>query len=110
MTSIQKQILYGALSVTGLVGTWYFNLQFFQQPGGAGAMRFIEESYATNVSSSITVDITVVAVTFVIWAYFEAKRLAMKAWWVFIPLTFLIALAFAFPLFLLFRERKLAAA
>ena len=108
MMSTQKQFMYGALSFAGLIGTWYFNLKFMQQSGGAGASRFITESYATNASSSIANDVTVGALTFLVWSYFEAKRLAMKAWWAFIPLTLLIAFAFAFPLFLLLRERKLA--
>lgn len=108
MTSTQKQFVYGALSIAGLIGTWYFNLQFMKQPGESGALQFITESYATNASSSIANDVTVAALTFLVWSYFEAKRLAMKAWWAFVPLTLLIAFAFAFPLFLLLRERKLA--
>ncbi len=107
MTSTHRQILFGILSVAGLIATWYFNIQFMQETGPSGAMRFIRDSYANNASSSISNDVTVVAITFLIWSYFEAKRLSMKLWWLFIPLTFGIALACAFPLFLLLRERKL---
>ena len=37
----------------------------------------------------------------------EARRLKMKLWWAFIPLTFMIAWACALPLFLFLRERHL---
>ena len=108
-TSIQRQYLFGLLSAVGLISTWYFNIQFSQEPGGSGALRFFRDIYANNASSSISNDLTVVAITFLVWSYFEAKRLAMRMWWLFIPLTFVIALACAFPLFLLLRERKMAA-
>jgi len=37
----------------------------------------------------------------------EARRLKMRNWWAYILLTFLIAFAFACPLFLMLRELKL---
>jgi len=49
----------------------------------------------------------VVVLTFFAWYIPEAIQLKMKYWWVFIPLTFMVAIAFSFPLFLYFRERKL---
>jgi hypothetical protein len=48
-----------------------------------------------------------VAATFLIWMVYEARKLKIRHWWVFIPLTFLVALAFSFPLFLFFRERRI---
>ena len=38
----------------------------------------------------------------------EGRRLGMRRAWVLVPLTFLLALAFTFPLFLALRERALA--
>jgi len=61
----------------------------------------------TFPAQSIGVDILVVVLTFFAWYIPEAIRLKMKYWWVFIPLTFMVAIAFSFPLFLYFRERKL---
>ena len=109
MTSLQRQYVFGFLSIVGLFATWYFNIQFSRESDGSGALRFFRDMYANNASSSIANDVTVVAITFLFWSYFEAKRLAMRMWWLFVPLTFVIALACAFPLFLLLRERKLAA-
>ena len=108
MTSLHRQIVFALLSLAGLIATWYFNLQFAREPGASGALRFIRDSYANNASSSISNDVSIAALTFLVWSYFEAKRLTMKWWWLFIPFTIGIALACAFPFFLLLRERKLA--
>lgn len=97
-----RQILYLVLAVIGALGTWYFNLQ--------ATDGFFSQMFATPVSSSLSVDILVVVVVFYIWLFTEVKRLAMTGWWLIIimPLTFVIALAFAYLLFLAFRERAIA--
>lgn len=97
-----RQALYFALAIVGALGTWYFNLQ--------ATDGFFSQMFATPVSSSLSIDILVVVVVFYIWLFTEVKRLAMTRWWLIIilPLTFVIALAFAYPLFLAFRERAIA--
>lgn len=96
-----KQIFYFLLAIVGAVGTWYFNLQ--------ATDGFFTQMFATPVSSSLSVDLLVVVVAFYVWLVSEVSRLSMSRWWLLIilPLTFLIALAFAYPLFLGFRERAL---
>ena len=47
-------------------------------------------------------------VAFLVWLFAESRRLEMPRPWVYVVLTFGIAFAFAFPLFLLMRERRLA--
>ena len=49
----------------------------------------------------------VVVVTFLVFSFVEARRLGMQHWWVWPLLTFGIAFAFAFPLFLYFRDRRI---
>jgi hypothetical protein len=44
-----------------------------------------------------------------IWMVREARRLEMRHAWVYVVLVFGVAFAFACPLFLLMRERRLAA-
>lgn len=53
-------------------------------------------------------DIAVILVVFFYCSFFEARRLQMKHWWIYVPLSIGVALAFAYPLFLLMRERKIA--
>ena len=95
------------LAIIGLVATWYYNLQFIAHYGDFELEQFIADNYVNAASGSIANDIIVAGITFSIWVFFEARRLGMQFWWLYVLLTFGIAIAFAFPLFLLMRERKL---
>ncbi len=105
---MQQKHLYLAIAILGLVSTGYYNLQFFQTASDTSVTNFIRLATTTYPAQSIGVDILVVVLAFFAWYIPEAIRLKMKHWWIFIPLTFMVAIAFAFPLFLYFRERKLA--
>ena len=89
------QIVYALSAVAGVVFTMYFNLQFIDEHGGFSLPVFIAENYVNNASASIANDILVVAAVFVIWSFVEARRLAMRHWWVYVVLTFFVAIAFA---------------
>ena len=102
------QPLYFALSLAGLTLTWHYNLQFIEETGGFALPSFIEACFVNSASSSITVDLLVGASAFTIWMVTEAKRLKMRAVWLYIALSIFIAFAFAAPLFLLMRARTLA--
>jgi len=103
-------MLYGALAVVGLVATWYFNLKFTEESGGSFSIAdFVAACYANSASSSISNDITVAVIAFLVWSFHEARRLTMRNWWAYVVLTFAVAFACAYPLFLFMRERRLAA-
>ena len=105
MSSIMKQVVYGLTALIGLCVTWYFNLQAMQADPDFSLLSFVTDNYVNPSSASIMNDIAVVCAVFLFWSFFEAKRLNMRFWWTYIPLTFLVALAVAFPVFLLMRER-----
>lgn len=104
---MKRKYLYLAIAILGLISTGYYNLQFFQTETDTSITNFIRLATTTFPAQSISVDILVVVLTFFAWYIPEAIRLKMKHWWVFIVLTFMVAIAFAFPLFLYFRERKM---
>jgi len=106
--SQKLQILYVLCAIAGVVFTMYFNIQFMIEHGDFSLRQFIAENYVNNASASISNDLLVVVAAFLIWSFFEARKLGMKNWWVYLVLTFGVAIAFSFPLFLLFRERRLA--
>jgi len=99
-------LIWLVLAVIGLVGTWYFNL------GSIVAGRdFVGDWVGSGPSvSSLTVDLLIAAVAGSILIIVESKRLGMRFGWVYIVLSLVIAFAFAFPLFLALRERRLVAA
>ena len=110
MTSTTRQLVYAVLAVAGVVATWWFNLRFMAASGGAfSAVDFVRAGYANDAAASLTNDLTIGTLTFMVWSFAESRRLGMRHWWVWVVLTFGVAFAMAFPLFLLVRERRLAA-
>lgn len=101
------EIVYLLLAIAGVVATWYYNALFYLNVEDTTIGNFIALTKTTLPAKSIVADISVVAIAFLIWMSYEARKLKMKYWWVLIPLTLLVAIAFTFPLFLFFRERKI---
>jgi len=108
MSTEKRMVFFAVAAVIGVIVTWYFNIQHMLAVDGSSAMSFIEAMYANSASTSISNDLLVVVATFLFWSYTEAKRLGMRHWWVYIILTFVIAIAFAFPLFMYMREKAIA--
>jgi hypothetical protein len=103
-----KRTLYLLLAIFGLVMTWYYNLQFIAESGGSfDVMEFIAAGATNAAAQSLSWDLAIACVTGLIWIYFESKRMGLGYFWVYIILAFCVAFAFAFPLFLFFREGKL---
>ena len=99
--------VYLFLALVGIFCTWYFNIQFYLTEENTSILNYIAQTKTTFPARSFSADLMVVVFTFFAWYIPEARKLKMKYWWVFIPLTFLVAIAFAFPLFLYFRELKI---
>ena len=104
-----RAILYGLLALAGAAATWYFNIKFMTEAGGAFSLAaFIHGGFANPAAASLACDASIGAVVFLLWLPFEARRLGMRRWWVYAALTLTVAFACAFPLFLCMRERRLA--
>jgi hypothetical protein len=103
-----RTLLFGLLALAGAALTWYFNIRFMLDSGGAFSLAaFIQQGFANPAAASLSSDVSVAAVTFLIWLPLEARRLQMRRWWVYALLTVTVAFAFSFPLFLLMREHRL---
>lgn len=96
--------IYLVLALIGLVGTWYFNFEFFALNTD---VSYLEAWFANPASSSAAVDIIVVALMGSVFMLVEGWRMKLQWVWILIPLSFFIALAFTFPLFLAIREIRL---
>ena len=104
-----RTYLYGLLAVAGAAATWYFNIRFMADAGGAFSLAaFMKDGFASPAAASLACDASLGAVVFLLWMPFEARRLGMRRWWVYAVLTLAVAFACAFPLFLCVRERRLA--
>jgi hypothetical protein len=99
--------LYLLLAIFGLVYTWYFNMQFYLWETDTSISHFIDLTKTTIPAKSLVADLTVVVITFLVWMIYESLKLKIRFWWIIIPLTFLVAIAFSFPLFLYMRANRL---
>ena len=101
-------VLYALVAAGGLVGTWWFNAVSI-----AAGESYLRAWFDSAASSSAAVDVLATALAACVFFIAEGRRLGMRNVWVLLPLTFVAALAFTFPLFLAWREltmRRQAAA
>jgi len=98
-------LVYLALAVIGLVATWTFNILAIQ----AGTDFFGEWGSNGFATQSLQVDLLILAVAVGVFLVVEGRRIGMRHAWLFLPLSAVTAAAFAVPLFLALRERKLSA-
>jgi hypothetical protein len=104
---MKRKHLFLALAVLGICYTWYYNIQYFQTAEDPTLINFFKDAQSNFAGKSFGADLTVVVLTFFAFYIPDAIKLKMKFWWVLIPLTFLIAIAFTFPLYLYLRENHL---
>ncbi len=99
-------IIWFALAGVGLVGTWWFNVAFVLESGGAD---YFGAWFANAATASASVDLLVVAVAAAIFMIVEGARLGWVKWvWVLVVLSAVTAIAFTFPLFLALRAVALS--
>ena len=101
--------VYGLIALGALVATWSQNIRFFSEEGDGGLSGFVDGMYENAAAASISNDLLFMLIAALALMVIEARRLGIKHLWVYVAGSFLIAVSVAFPLFLLARERKLAA-
>ena len=107
--------VYAAIALVALVGTWHQNLSYLRPDEGlvlgfvAATGRFWTETLANPASTSITIDLGLFLVAASVLMVVESRRLAIPFVWIYIVLGLLVAISVTFPLFLIARERRLAA-
>ena len=105
--NMKRKYIFLTISVIGLCYTWFYNIQYYMSYEEASLVHFFELAQSNFAGKSFGADLTVVVLTFFVWFIPDARKLKVKAWWVIIPLTFLIAVAFSFPFYLYLRELAL---
>jgi hypothetical protein len=111
MTGKDKALcaLYGAIAFAALLGTWSQNLAFMALPDNGGALGFIRASGANPAAASIGIDLGFMCLAVFVWMVVEARRLGIRMVWAYIGLSMIVAVSVMFPLFLLARQRRMAA-
>ena len=116
MTNINVRLsIYGITAFTGLIWPFYFIAKFIAEvkSGAMGssvieiANNFINDAWATPTSGFVAADTAVLLIGIFAFYVAEGKRLKIKLWGIYLPLTFLVSLAFSFGAFMFMRERVL---
>ena len=101
--------LYLALAIAGGVLPWLANLDYMRQYGSNFDLGlFVQLANANPAAQSLSRDLLVGASAITIWMVVESRRLQMRHLWLVLLSSVTIAFAFAAPLFLFLRERRLA--
>jgi hypothetical protein len=101
--------IYLGLAVAGAVLPWLANLAFIRDYGAAFDLGlFVRLAGANPAAASLSRDLAIGAAAVVLWMVVESRRLRMRGlpWLLLGCVT--VSFAFAAPLFLYLRERRLA--
>jgi hypothetical protein len=100
--------VYALLAAAALFATWSQNLAFFAAPD-AGFASFVRGAYANPAAASLSNDLLFLTGAAIVWMVVEARRHAIRFVWLYVAMAFAVAISVSFPLFLIARERRLAA-
>ncbi|OBF25378.1 DUF2834 domain-containing protein [Mycobacterium sp. ACS4331] len=101
--------LYGVIAVAALIATWSQNIAYLEANPLRFLTNFFGDTRANEASQSITVDIVLLFLAAAIFMVIEARKHDIALVWLYIVGGMLIAISVTFPLFLIARERRLAA-
>ena len=103
MNHKRNAIFFFIVATIGLATAWYFN-------GLAvlNAENYIADGFTSNVDWVYSLDLLIGGSAGMVFIVIESRRLKMRFWWLYIAGAFVTAFAFVFPLFLGFRELRLA--
>jgi hypothetical protein len=99
---------YAALAVAALISTQLALLEFLRRSDNGGVAGFIDDAFANPAATFMSLDVTFVAVTALVFMLAEGWRIGMRRLWVYVLLTFAVAISVALPVFLLMRQLRLA--
>lgn len=103
------EALYFALALVGLAGTWAQGVGYLDLGFLGGTVQFWKDVFATPSSIFLSVDILVLAAAIFLWMFGESRRTGVAPGWTWACYlaSMLVAISFAVPLFMAFRERRL---
>jgi hypothetical protein len=110
MTLSRKALctFYGLIAVLALIGTWGNNIAYLHLGVAEVNGAFVADTLVNPASRSITVDLLFLLLAVFIWMVLEARRLGMRAVWLYLFFGAAVAISVTVPIFLINRERALA--
>lgn len=92
-----------------MVGCLWFGCFFIALlvKNGIDAGLFVQQLFANKISTFFATDLIIASLVFWVFLLKEAKKYALRHWWVYFIASLTAGLSFALPLFLYFRESQL---
>ena len=109
MQATIRQSLFVLLAIASLLTTWPHAFDWIASGGNIAnpVMFFVDAYRGGSAAAFLTLDILVVWVAFMVWVVHDAIGLGTRWGWFFVALSYL-GTCFAFPIYLVVRERFLA--
>jgi len=96
------QLVWSLLALVGLISVVAAAIQV---DGGS----FLDDVFANPATTTVTLDLLGLGLAVVVWVVVEARRLGMRRPWLWAVLAVPLPGAFLVPVFLVLRERRVAA-
>ena len=105
LTSTDKTLcaVYAVLGLAALVGTQIALLRHFSTEGN-GFAEALSDTVVNPAAAFTVIDLLAVALIGLVFMVVEARRLGMRFVWVYVVLTFAVAISVALPAFLIARQ------
>lgn len=106
-----RHALYIAIAILSAAAAWWHGIAWVRGGGNLLLLPtfFLDAYRSGSAAAFLTIDILAAWIVFMIWVVPDAKRVGLGAnkGWLYLALSF-IGTCFAFPLYLVARERHLA--
>ena len=101
-----RERFFAVLTVVGFVVPNTMVVIFVGREG-VDVAQYLGDWVGTLPAAQLTADLAICATAFLVWAFWEGRRIGERRWWWTLPAAYLVGLCFAIPLFLFLRERRL---
>ena len=102
-------VAYGVIALLAFVTTWA-NVLAYVGLGVVGSnVAFWQDTLVNPASRFLTLDVFFLGLAVFVWMVLEARRLGMRGVWLYLLFGMLVAISVTVPIFLINRERALAA-
>ena len=100
---------YGSIALLAFVTTWA-NVLAYASLGVVGSnVAFWQDTLVNPASRFLALDVFFLGLAVFVWMVLEARRLGMRGVWLYLLFGMLVAISVTVPIFLINRERALAA-
>ena len=115
MWSKIRLVIYGTTALAGIIWPFYFINQFINLVRNGNIQgsvidignAFFDDAWITPTSGFISADTAVLLIAIFVFYAAEGRRLKLRLWGIYFPLTFIISLAFSFGAFMFIRELEI---